>query len=349
MKHLSELAELVQGEIVGQTDLMISAFSELDSAQAGEISFIVNPRMVERIATTRASAVIVPPGVVFPEKTLLRVKNPVLAGAMIHRSLLAKEITYTGISPEAHVGEDCLFPDEVIVAPKCVIGDRVKLGERVILHPGVVLADDVSIGADTVLHANVTIGHACRIGDRVIIHSGTVIGSDGFGYASDEKGNHYKRPHVGIVQIDEDVEIASNVSIDRGTFGKTWIKKGTKIDNLVHIAHNVVVGENCLLAGQVGIAGSTVLGDSVAFGGQVGVKDHVRIGDQVMAVGKSGILQDIESGSIVAGYPAIPQKHWLKVSAVVRKLPALAKDIKRLEKELAELKKVLDLDQSLEV
>jgi len=334
---LTELAELVHGEVVGDQEVSISGVADLDSAGDGDITFLVDPRKSQKIIETGASAVIVPDAVDKADKPIIRVKNPYLAIALIHNRFYQKPFAATGVHPKAVVGKDCQIPAEIAIGPMVVIGERVKLGRRVTLHPGVVIGDDVSIGDDTVIHANVTIGFSCELGARVIIHSGTVIGSDGFGYATDEQGRHIKRPHVGIVQIDDDVEIGANVTVDRATFGKTWIQQGTKIDNLVQLGHNVVVGAYSLLVAQVGIAGSTRLGNWVVMGGQVGVGGHLQIGDRVMVAAKSGIHNNQDAGVRIAGIPAIPHKKWLRASTAFAKLPDLIKEVRELKKKVADL------------
>ncbi|MEA2083565.1 MAG: UDP-3-O-(3-hydroxymyristoyl)glucosamine N-acyltransferase [Thermodesulfobacteriota bacterium] len=336
-RTLRELAEMVGGTFEGDPDFLIHGLSDLDSAGKGEITFVTGRKRFPQIVTTGASAVIVPNDIEEADKPIIRVRDPNLAAALIHTHFLMESFVAKGISLSAHVGSDCSVPDEVTIGPMAVLGDRVSLGKRVVINPGTVIGDDVEIGEDSILHSNVTIANGCRIGARVIIHSGTVIGSDGFGYVTDEHGRHVKRPHVGIVQIDDDVEIGSNVSVDRATFGKTWIKQGAKIDNLVHVAHNVTVGEGSLLAGQVGIAGSAVLGRGVVLGGQAGVSGRIQVGNQVMAAGKTGIVKDVEEGVVISGFPAMPHKQWLRASTAFSTLPDLVRDLRNLKKKVAEI------------
>jgi UDP-3-O-[3-hydroxymyristoyl] glucosamine N-acyltransferase len=219
-----------------------------------------------------------------------------------------------------------------------VIGNHVRIGRRASIYPGVVIGDHVSIGDDVRLYPNVTILERCRLGERVTIHAGTVIGSDGFGFAPDGDIYH-KIPHDGIVQIDDDVEIGANNTIDRGTFGKTHIQCGVKTDNLVHIAHNVTVGENTVLVAQVGISGSTSLGRHVVMAGQVGVAGHIHIGDGVMIGGQSGIASDVPAGEIMSGSVAMPHKTWLKVQRIMPRLPELKRQLVDMEKRLQRLEK----------
>jgi UDP-3-O-[3-hydroxymyristoyl] glucosamine N-acyltransferase len=272
---------------------------------------------------------------------LLRVKDPNLAAAVIHQHFLRRPFAATGLHASAVVGADCKLPPEFSIGPQAVLGDRVTLGERVMVHAGVIIGNDVTIGADTILYPNVTVYDNSRIGARVIVHSGTVIGSDGFGYATDDKGRHLKRPHVGIVQIDDEVELGANVCIDRGTFGRTWIQQGAKIDNLVQIGHNVVVGAGCLIVSQVGIAGSATLGRGVILGGQAGIKGHIHLDDGVMVASKSGVHGSLSKGAVVAGYPAVPHREWLKTSALVGKLPQLHQELRDMKKAVAALREKL--------
>jgi len=336
-KRLAELAALVEGELVGDPEVLIGGVADFDSAGKGEITFVADLKRGARLDECKASAVIVSNSVAEISVPAIRVTNPYLAVARIHALFVEEPFVTTGIDARAVVGQDCLIPAEVAISPLVYLGNRVRLGQRVTLHPGVVVYDDAVIGDDVVLYANVTICRGCRIGNRVIIHSGTVIGSDGFGYATDGSGRHVKRPQVGVVQIDDDVEIGANTCIDRATFGKTWIKRGTKIDNLVQLGHNVMIGEDAMLVAQVGMAGSTTTGSNVVLGGQVGLAGHIHLGDRVMVAAKSGVHSSLEPGAIVAGIPAIPHKTWLRTSAAYAKLPEMVREIRELRRQIAEL------------
>jgi UDP-3-O-[3-hydroxymyristoyl] glucosamine N-acyltransferase len=242
--------------------------------------------------------------------------------------------------PGAWVSEGASLGADITVHPGAAVASGVVVGDRVTLHPGVVLYPGVTVGDDVTLHANVTIRESCRIGNRVIIHASTVIGSDGLGYAPDGH-SWYKIPQIGIVIIEDDVEIGSNSSVDRAALGATRIGRGTKIDNLVQIAHNCVLGENCMLCSQVGISGSTQVGNHVIMGGQVGVAGHVRIGDNVVIGAKSGVPGNIEANQMVTGIPAIAHREWLKASNIIPKLPEFRKTVSALEKRVAVLEKLL--------
>jgi UDP-3-O-[3-hydroxymyristoyl] glucosamine N-acyltransferase len=332
------LAEMVGGRVVGDKHVLISRFAPLDMAGKQDISFLAKAKMTELLETTGAGAVIVPPGVEAVKNVpLIQVKDPYLAVALIHGFFVQVPFTAKGLHPRACVGEECRLGKEVSIGPLAVLGNRVTIGERVTIEAGAVLGDDVEIGDDSTIHANVAVYEKCRIGKRVTIHSGTVIGSDGFGYAANERGEHIKRPQVGIVQIDDDVEIGANTCIDRAAYGVTWIKSGVKIDNLVQVAHNVVVGENSLLVAQVGIAGSTTLGRNVVLGGQAAVNGHITIGDQVMVAARGGVHNDQPKGAVLGGAPAFPIRQWAKACAVFAKLPELQVTVRKNSKAIAEL------------
>ncbi len=338
---LETLALMVQGLVIGDNTIRIRGVAPLENAGPDDISFLAKANQAGLLENTGAGAVLVPLGVAGRDTLdtlpVIQVKDPYLAVAIIHSHFLAEPFIARGIHPRAFVGLDCILGQEISIAPLAHLGNRVKLGERVSIAAGAVIGDDVQIGDDTTISANVTIYNGSVIGNRVTIHSGTVIGSDGFGYAANERGQHIKRPQVGIVRIDDDVEIGANCCIDRAAFGRTWIKSGTKIDNLVQIGHNVVVGENSLLVSQVGISGSTTLGRNVVMGGQAGTAGHLTIGDQVMVAARGGIHNDQPKGAVVGGMPGIPIRQWAKCSAIYAKLPELQSQVRNNTKAIAEL------------
>ncbi|MEN8198992.1 MAG: UDP-3-O-(3-hydroxymyristoyl)glucosamine N-acyltransferase [Thermodesulfobacteriota bacterium] len=334
---LAELARHAEGEISGDPELLISGFAPLETAMEGDISFLVQASQADKLGNFNGSAVIVPREVEEAEVPIIRVDDPYLASARIHTLLLDEDFVAKGVHERAWVGEDCHIPDEVTIAPLAVIGDRVEFGERVSIESGAVIGDDVKIGDDTWIKANVTIGERCIVGDRVTIHAGTVIGSDGYGYATDARGFHTKRPQVGIVRIGNDVEIGANSCVDRAAYGTTLIKSGTKIDNLVQIAHNVELGENCLIVSQVGISGSTTLGRNVVLGGQVGVTGHISLGDGVMVAAQSGVHNRQEPGAKIGGSPALPMKTYVRAAIQYGKLPEMGRELRKLKKEVAAL------------
>ncbi|MEN8188734.1 MAG: UDP-3-O-(3-hydroxymyristoyl)glucosamine N-acyltransferase [Thermodesulfobacteriota bacterium] len=335
---LQSLAELVDGELAGDGSVEIDNLNTIEDATPSEICFVVKAAQADGLENCNAGAAIVPREVESGPMPLIRVRDPYFASAIIQNHLLARPFVAEGVHARAHVAENCELGREISIGPMAVLGKGVRLGERVRIDSGSVIGDGVEIGDDCWLKANVTVEHGCRIGSRVTIHPGTVIGSDGYGYATDSRGFHVKRPQLGIVVIEDDVEIGANCCVDRATFGETRIKSGTKIDNLVQVAHNVVVGENSFLVAQVGIAGSTTLGRNVALGGQSAVAGHLKIGDMVMAAAKSGIHSNLESGAKVGGIPAIPMKKFARVAAAIPRLPEIIKELRRLRKDVAALK-----------
>jgi UDP-3-O-[3-hydroxymyristoyl] glucosamine N-acyltransferase len=340
-RTLGELARLVGGELQGDSELRVSGVAGLEEAQINQLSFVVGPKYLPQAHASEAGALIVPPKLRDINKPLIITDNPYLAFAKILSLFTPKPRPPLGVSSKAHIGAEVKLGDSVSIQPNVYVGDSTVLGDRVSLHGGVYIGSEVCIGHDTILYPNVTILDRCIIGDRVTIHSGTVVGSDGFGFAQD--GNSYfKIPQVGIVQIDDDVEIGANCTIDRATMGKTWIQRGVKIDNLVQIAHNVVVGEDGIIVAQVGISGSTKVGKNVILAGQVGVTGHLEIGDNVRVGAQSGIAKSIPPGQTVSGSPAISHRDWLKNCQILSRLPELRKKILNLEKRLAAIEEATD-------
>jgi len=331
----SELAKLVDGELLGGGDPEISGLADLASAGEGHVAFVTDKARLEQAAASRAALLLIPRGFPGPTRPVIRVEDPVWAATVIQHRLECRPFVATGVHPSAVIGQDCLIPDEVAVAPLVCLGDRVRLGSRVKIGAGCVIGDDVLIGDDTLLHPNVTVLDRSVLGNRVVVHSGTVIGSDGFGYVHDRQGRHLKRLHLGHVQIDDDVELGANVCVDRATFGRTWIRRGTKIDNLVQVAHNVEIGEDSILVSQSGIAGSTVLGNGLILGGKAAINGHLKIGNRVTVAGKAGVTANLGDGEVVAGFPATAHKQWLRAVTLFPRLPELFKELRELRKELA--------------
>jgi len=333
---LKELADMLGAELTGPADVDIRGAAGVQEAREGQITFITGKNLIEDLERSQASAALVPLDTPTLHLPLLRLKNPRLAFARTLELFYVKPYQASGISEEASVGANVVIGADPSIHPFVVLADDVKVGERVTLYPGVAIGRGSVVQDDSIIHANVSIGENIRIGKRVIIHAGTVIGSDGFGFVTDN-GRHHKVPQIGGVIIEDDVEIGANCTIDRATLGNTVIKNGTKLDNQIHVAHNVTIGEHCLLAAQTGIAGSSTLGNYVVLGGQVGIADHISIGDRVMAGGGSGITRDVEAGQVVAGHMAMPIRDWLKMQALLPKLPELKKRIDELEKTIKEL------------
>jgi len=297
---------------------------------------VVGPKYARLAQESRAGALIVPPGLQEVGKPVIVSENPYLAFARILTLFTEKPRKPMGVSRDAHLGSSVQLGQEVSIHPRVYVGEGAVLGERVTLHPGVYVGDGVLIGDDTLIYPNVTILERCIIGKRVIIHSGTVVGSDGFGFAQ-EGNRHVKIPQTGIVQIDDEVEIGANCTIDRATMGKTWIQRGVKIDNLVQVAHNVVLGEDTIVVAQVGISGSVRVGRNVILAGQVGVAGHLEIGDGVRVGAQSGIAKSVPPGHAVSGSPAIAHQDWLRNCHIISRLPEFRKRVMELEKRLMAL------------
>ncbi|MCL2457360.1 MAG: UDP-3-O-(3-hydroxymyristoyl)glucosamine N-acyltransferase [Desulfobulbus sp.] len=345
---LRQLADLVGGRVEGDPDLVVRGLNGIEHAQAGEITFVLDGKHLPLPEQCLASACIIPAGVDSLPIPAIVAEQPAVAAARIHAFLLAEPFRAQGVHPSAVLGAGCVLPAEVTIGPLVVLGDRVVVGERVIIHAGAVIGDDTMIGDDTLIHANVTVSERCAIGRRVILHHGAVIGSDGFGFATDRMGVHYKKPQVGRVRIDDDVEIGANSCVDRAAFGVTWIKSGVKIDNLVMVGHNVVVGENSILVAQVGIAGSATLGRNVVLGAKAGVAGHLHLADQVMVAAMSGIHNNQPKGAVVGGAPAIEAKEWGRAAVAFGRLPEMVKELRRLRKEVDRLGSLLAATQNEE-
>jgi len=342
-KTLSEIAEHVGGRIIGNAQVEISKVSSIEDAGPGDITFLAHPHYKSFLADCRAAAVIVGRGVVdgLPPgmPALVEVSNPYLAFARILQ-LFTPPPEFDGqISSLASIDPTATLEDEVTVFPHVFIGARVTVKRKTVLYPGVYLGDGAEVGRDCVLYPNVTVREGCRLGDRVILHPGVVIGSDGFGYAGEGEGR-IKIPQVGIAVIEDNVEIGANSTVDRATLGRTVIRRGVKIDNLVQIAHNVSVGENSIIAAQTGIAGSTRIGKDVILAGQVGVVNHIEIGDGARIGPQSGVPRSVPPGALrSSGIEASPHKEWLRVMALLPQLPRLWSSVRTLEKKISHLLK----------
>lgn len=336
---LQQLAELVEGRIEGDAEQEIVRVAPIDCAGPSEITFLSNPKYLPLLAECKASAVIVSPEVVAPGLTLLICANPYLAFARILAYLQMPLQQKPGIMPGAYVPSSASCGDMVTIHPGCVIGENVSIGRGTTLFPGVIIYDDVVIGEDCILHAGSIVREECRLGDRVILQPSAVIGSDGFGFAPD--GSRYQKiPQVGIVVLEDDVEIGSCSCVDRAVLGETRIRRGSKLDNLVQIGHNSVVGEDTVMAGQVGISGSTEIGRHCTFGGQSGTAGHIKVGDNITIAGRGGVNNSIKGGEkpqVLSGVPPMPHKEWLKATMCFAKLPEMRKDIKKLQKQIEQL------------
>jgi len=342
---LHQLAALIGGRVVGDASLRISGIAPIREAAAGQITFLSNPRYVDELLSTRASAVILGPrheGAEGPAH-LARIitDDPYYGMSQVIRHFHDRPFQPTGISPLASIGQGVSMGREVSIHPFVVVGDRAVIGDRVTLAPGCYVGEDAVIGEESWLYPNVTVRERVRLGRRVIIHSGTVVGSDGFGYAF-HQGEHRKIPQVGTVVIEDDVELGANVSVDRATLGQTVIGRGTKVDNLVQIAHNVTIGERSIIVAQAGISGSTTLGKGVVLAGQVGVVGHLTIGDGVRVGAQSGVAQNVPAGQDLSGSPAIAHRQWLAVQATLPLLPDIRRRLHRLEEDLHALQRQIE-------
>ncbi len=337
---ISELAKRIDGKLYGE-DIWVSGINALSLAKEDELSFIDSRRYLRLAKASKAKALLVPPYLAeeLSEKSLILISN-VRAGVAKLAWLFYEETKpLQGVSPLAFVEEGAEIHPEASVFPFVYIGRGAKIGRDVVLYPGVYIGDGVEIAEDTIIYPNAVIYPRTKIGPRVIIHAGVVVGSDGFGYAQEE-GRHIKIPHFGHVEIESDVEIGSNSTIDRATFGITHLGAGSKIDNLVQIGHNVILGQGCVLAGQVGLAGSAKLGNLVMIGGQAGI-GQVEIGDFAMIAAKAGVNKDVPQGGKVAGAPAIEAAKWRRCVVAYEQLPEILKEVRDLEERLAKLEKEL--------
>ncbi len=333
-KTLGQLAELINGRLEGPADLEISGIQSLDAAEKGEISFAVNLKFVDSVRQSHASAFILPEIWVDNfDRPSIRMKDPYLGYALVSQVFNNRPFVSRGISPAATIGQGCTISSQVSIMAGAVVGDGCTIEDRVTIHPGVVLGENVCIGKGSTLYPNVVIYHDCTIGRNVTVHAGVVIGADGFGYARNGM-RHEKIPHVGTVVIEDDVEIGANTTIDRAALGETRIMQGTKIDNLVMIAHNVQVGKSSIIVSQVGISGSSKIGNGVVLAGQVGVVGHIEIGDGSMVGAKSGVAHSLKEGSQVSGIPAIPHATWLRAVSIFKRLPEMAREFRELRKGL---------------
>ncbi|RKY39313.1 MAG: UDP-3-O-(3-hydroxymyristoyl)glucosamine N-acyltransferase [Candidatus Omnitrophota bacterium] len=340
-KSLLELAKLIGGKIEGE-DVLIYGVAGIEDAQEGEISFVEEKRYLPLLEKTMASAVVVAMRdreEVEKRKrkglSLLYTENPSFAFSKIVPLFAPPVRKPKGIHPSAIIAEDVILEEDVAIQAYVVIENKVRIGRGTVIYSGVYIGEGTSIGEECIIYANVSIRERTQIGNRVIIHNGTVIGSDGFGYST-VGGVHHKIPQIGWVEIGDDVEIGANVTIDRARFSKTCIGKGTKIDNLVQIGHNVNIEENAIIVSQVGISGSVKIGKNVILAGQVGVAGHLSIGDNVVVAAKSGVTKSIPANTSVSGFPAKPHQEEKRVKACIQRLPALFRRVKKLEERVGE-------------
>ncbi|MEK7702857.1 MAG: UDP-3-O-(3-hydroxymyristoyl)glucosamine N-acyltransferase [Nitrospirota bacterium] len=332
-KRLSEIAAFVNGEIIGDAGLRIHAINTLKEAREGQIAFVSDPK---KKVETAASVILAASAIDGLSKTFLLVKKPKEAFAALLSYFNPPIRPVLGVDPRAVIGREVLLGKEISIGPGVVIEDQVRIGNGVSLSPGIFIGFGTTIGEGTKIGPNVTLYHGVTIGKRVIIHAGSVIGADGFGFVQ-SGSRHLKVPQVGGVIIEDDVELGANVTVDRATLGNTIIGEGTKVDNQVHIGHNVTIGPHTLLVAQVGISGSVTIGHHVILAGQVGVSDHVEIGNYVVVGARSVVTKKIADGEKVIGFPTLPYQKGLAVLSSLEHLPKLRKEVKRIQEQIKRL------------
>ncbi len=348
--RLRDIATLVDGTLEGDGDVEITGLAKIEDAGPGELTFLANPKYRKYLATTSAAALLVgrdavldlPPGRTQPLR-IIRVQDPYQTFQHLADVFYPSSTPTTpGIHPSAVLAASADIGKDVAIGPHVVVGERSRIGPGCDLRAGVVIGDDVAIGAGSVLYPNVVVREGCSIGKNVIIHSCSSIGSDGFGFSQQEDGTYRKIPQRGIVVIEDDVEIGANCSIDRATFGETRIRRGAKLDNLIHVAHNVTIGEDTVIAAQSGISGSTKVGNQCQIGGQVGLSGHLTIADRTTIGAKSGVPKSIEEeGQTWFGYPSFPIHETLRIQAATRLLPGLIVEVRALVSRIRELERQL--------
>ena len=335
---VAELALCIEGEAVGDATRELTGVQPLETAGPSDLSWLGSVKYLPQLKTTAAGAVLVPSKVeVPPDRTVIRVPDPDLAMCSILRMLSpAPAVVPPGVHPSAVVGTGVEIAESAAIGPHAVIGDGAKIGASTQLHAGVFVGAGSEIGCDCVLWPSVVVRERCRIGNRVVIHANSTIGADGYGYLQ-RGGKHIKIPQVGGVEIEDDVEIGANTCVDRARSGVTRIRRGTKIDNLVQIAHNCDIGEDCIIIGQCGISGSTRLCNNVVLAGQVGLVDHLNIGEGAMVAAQSGITGDVPPGKLYRGTPAVEHGQFARQQVLVRRLPQMVEQLKELIKRVERL------------
>ncbi len=336
-KTLSEIAKLIDGEVVGDGEIKITGLNRLDAASAGDLAF-ADLAHAPLAKDSKASAVIIPAkfsGELPANVIKIQAENPRPLFAKLLEVFTPKIEIPLGVSDLAFVGKNVKLGENISIMPFAYVGDNAVIGDGAKIYPHTYIGNFATIGAETVIFSGVTVREYCKIGKRCLIHASTVIGSDGFGFTTVD-GIHTKVPQVGNVVVEDDVEIGANVGIDRAAMGSTVIGRGTKIDNLVHIAHNCVIGANCLIVAQTGISGSTVVGDNVTFGGQVGTVGHIKIGGNSVYAARSGISKSMPENFFGAGFPIQTHADWLRLQGALKKVPDLLKKVSKLEKLLAD-------------
>jgi UDP-3-O-[3-hydroxymyristoyl] glucosamine N-acyltransferase len=340
-RTLNELAVVLNGRVDGDGDVLIEQVRGIDEAGKGDLTFVSNAKYRKKLETTGASAILVAAGTQAAGRNLLIVEDPYIAFGEALALFYPEDHGPAQLSPQSFIAETALVSREAVIYPGAYVGPHARIDRGAVLYPGVYIGPEAAVGEQSVLYPGVTVYRRCLIGKRVILHAGVVVGADGFGFAKPGREN-VKIPQTGIVQIDDDVEVGANTTIDRATLGRTWIQRGVKIDNLVQVAHNVVIGEHSVIVAQVGISGSTKLGKGVMIGGQAGLVGHIEIGDHAMVAAQSGIHRDIAPGQVVMGSPQRPHRDFLRIEACISRLPEMRQTLAALEKKVADLKKIIE-------
>ncbi len=331
----SQIALIINGKIEGNPDVSVTSFGKIEEAEAGQLSFLANPKYEDFLYKTRASVIILNDNYELKQPvtaTLIRVPDAYTAFATLlskYQEIIQQQLH--GIQQPSYIADTASYGQHVFIGAFAYIGEKVSIGDHSKVYPNVYLGDNVSIGNNCVIHPGVKIYHDCKVGHNVTIHAGTVIGSDGFGFAPQADGSFKKVPQIGNVVIEDEVEIGANATIDRATIGSTLIKRGAKLDNLIQIAHNVEVGNSTVIAAQAGVSGSTKIGNGVMIGGQAGIVGHIQLGDGAKVNAQSGVSKSIDAGKAVTGSPAYDYTSALRSQAVTRRLPELEKRVKELE------------------
>ncbi|MFW6437478.1 MAG: UDP-3-O-(3-hydroxymyristoyl)glucosamine N-acyltransferase [Armatimonadota bacterium] len=341
--RLADLAERIEGELRGDGEVTITGVGHLGEAGEGEITFADGPRVQSLANQSRASALIVSPEVEVRDKPFIVTEDPRLAFSKVLELFAPDRRPDAGVHSSAVLGNNVSLGENVSIGAHAYVGDGAIIGDNTVVYPLAYVGPETLLGADCAIHPQVFIGPRVQLGDRVTVHAGASVGADGFGFLQTERG-HGKIPQIGTVIVENDVEIGANSTVDRATVSATRIGAGTKIDDQVHVAHNVIIGRNCLLCGQVGIAGSTTIGDNVVMGGQAGVNDHVEIASNIIIAARASVFGNLDEEGIYSGYPAGPHQKQLRSIAHMRRLPRLIDRIKELEQTVADLEKRLGSD-----
>lgn len=336
-----QIAQFVQGTVVGDENAKVNTFAKIEEGVPGSVSFLASPKYIHYLYQTQSTIVLVDESIRVDKPvgaTLIRVKNARDCVARLLQLYQSSMPTKKGISDLAFVSAEAVVGKDVYIGPFAYIGDGVTIGDGCMVYPNASLGDGVSLGKNCKIYPNVTIYHGCKLGNNVTIHAGSVIGGDGFGFAPTANG-YDKIPQIGIVTIEDDVEIGANSCVDRSTMGSTYIRKGVKLDNLVQIAHNVEIGENTVMSAQVGVAGSTKVGQWCMFGGQVGISGHITIGNKVFLGAQSGVPGSLKDNQMLIGTPPMEKLPYFKSQALFQKLPELYRQLNELQKQVDDLRK----------